>query len=154
MARSSPHFSQCPAAAPPSPCSSPSASVVSYSATPCMPASCSLLLLRSAGASLPLQSMPMLGKARVARSSHRSSLCPAAAHASSCRSPSASVVSYPSTHCMPASCRLLLLRSAGDSWPFLSMLRLGKARVARSSHRSSPRSSPCPRLSTWIAVVP
>ena len=41
---------------------------------------------------------------------------------------------------MPASCCLLLLRSAGDSWLSRSILMLGKARVARSS----PRSEPCP----------
>lgn len=40
---------------------------------------------------------------------------------------------------MLASCCLLLLRSAGDSWPFLGMLILRKARMARSL----PGSSPC-----------
>ena len=80
----------------------------------------------------------MLGKVRVASLSPRSSPSPAAAPPPSCRSPSASVASYSATPCMPASCCLLLHRCAGDSWLFRSMLMLGKARAARSSHRSSP----------------
>ena len=97
-----------------------------------MPVSCCIVLIQSAGDSLLSLSMLMLGKARVARSSPRSSLHAAsAAPPPSCRSPNASVVPYPATLCMPASCCLLLLRSAGDSLLLLCMRQLDQAMLKR-----------------------
>ena len=103
-----------------------------------MPASCCLVLLRSVGDSWLFRSMLMLGKARVAGSSPRSSPCPAAAHAPSCLSSSATVVSYSATLCMPASCSFF------DVWVIFVFPSTCSYSERQKVVCSSSCSSPCP----------